>query len=47
MNTFAIVAIKTYEVDTKAYFASTRVEAEEIKEKAEAEHGLEFAIFAR
>ena len=47
MNNFVIVAIGTFEVETKAYFAGTRAEAEKVKVKVEAEHGLEFAIFAR
>ena len=47
MNNFVIVAVGTFEIETKAYFASTRAEAEEVKVKAEAEHRLEFAIFAR
>lgn len=47
MNNFAIVAVGLFEVDTKAYFASSRVEAEQVKAEAEAKHGIEFAIYAR
>jgi hypothetical protein len=45
-NRFVIFAIHTYEVDTKAYFASTRQEAEQRKEEAERAHGSEFRIYA-
>lgn len=46
-NRFTIVAIGTFQVDTKAYFASTRSEAEKLKAQVEREHGIEFAIFRR
>lgn len=47
MNSFAIVAVGVFQVDIKAYFAQSRDEAEKTKASAEAEHGVEFAIFAR
>lgn len=47
MNNFVIVAVGLFQVDTKAYFASSREEAESVKAQAEAEHGIEFGIFAR
>lgn len=46
-NRFVIVAVGVFEVETKAYFAQSRDEAEQTKAQAEAEHGVEFAIFAR
>lgn len=44
---YVIVAIKTYEIDNKAYFADSMADAEKVKADAEATHGTEFAIFSR
>ena len=46
-NRFVIVAVSTFEVDTKAYFANTKAEAEQRKAEAEALHGGEFRIYRR
>ena len=39
-NRFVIVAVSTFEVDTKAYFANTKAEAEAL-------HGGEFRVYRR
>ena len=42
---FVIVA-RGFEVDTKAYYASTQDEADRVKADAERGHGCEFAVFS-
>lgn len=44
---FVIVAIHTFDVNTKAYFAESREQADQIKATAEKEHGTEFRVFCR
>lgn len=44
---YVVVAVHTYKVDTLAYFAHSLKEAEQIKEKAESDHGTEFRIYSR
>ena len=46
-NRFVIVAVSVFEVDTKAYFANTKAEAEQRKAEAEALHGGEFRVYRR
>lgn len=46
-NRFVIVAVSTFQVETKAYFANTRAEAEKRKQEAEALHGGEFKVYRR
>jgi hypothetical protein len=42
-----IVAVHTFEVVTKAYFADNLADAEKLKVEAEEKHGTEFRIFSR
>lgn len=44
---YVVVAVHTFEVDNKAYFAESAERAMELQEQAEREHGTEFRIFSR
>jgi hypothetical protein len=44
---YVIVAVHTFAVETKAYFANNLDEAQKLMAQAEAEHGTEFRIFSR
>lgn len=44
---YVIVAVHTFAVETKAYFADSLAAAETIKAEAEEKHGTEFRIFSR
>lgn len=44
---YVIVAVHTFQVETKAYFAANLADAGKLKTEAEAKHGTEFRIFSR
>jgi len=44
---FAVVAVHTFDVNTKAYFAYSQEEAEQARKKAEQDHGIEFRVYRR
>lgn len=44
---YVVVAVHTFEVDNKAYFAESHERAVELQAQAEREHGTEFRIFSR
>lgn len=44
---FAVVAVHTFDVNTKAYFAYSEEEAEQAKKQAEQDHGTEFRVYRR
>lgn len=44
---FAVVAVHTFDVNTKAYFAYSQEEAEQAKRQAEQDHGIEFRVYRR
>jgi hypothetical protein len=44
---YVIVAVHTFQIETKAYFADNLIDAEKRKTEAELTHGTEFRIFSR
>lgn len=44
---YVIVAVHTFAVETKAYFADNLADAQKLKAEAEEKHGTEFRVFSR